>query len=294
MTALSAPPNGAPVTTSGARLLGEVISWTCPAVAVCHADLIAALRDAGLDETAARQLLPRHAFTRACKKLARDRIIRQVAEDQRTLAFQFTQESKAGGRFEYTLETMLALEKDTGRVSCALAGLATLAQELLDAAIDSRTGSDVTRLIQRLFERKADLFPVRERGGVYFVPREHAGFVERVECFLGGVGGRLARFPVPAGTPAGDRSVKEAVAAGIAALIEEHRAAVERFGADTRADTLGRAAERIRVTRHKLAAYAAYLAGERDRLERDLADAARALFDRVERLSAGGPMPTPA
>ena len=33
---------------------------------------------------------------------------------------------------------------------------------------DARTGSDVTRGVQRLFERRADLFPIRESGGVYF------------------------------------------------------------------------------------------------------------------------------
>src|SRR5205823_13693991 len=108
-----------------------------------------------------------HAFARACKKLARDRIIRPVAEDAEAITFQFTQESRAGDRYEYTLETMLRLEKATGKVRRDLAGLATLAQELLDRAIDHRTGVDVTRLIQRLFYRPADLFPVREAGGVY-------------------------------------------------------------------------------------------------------------------------------
>src|SRR5207302_9697820 len=119
-------------------------------------------------------------------------------------------------------------------------------------------------------DRQANLFPTRDRAGVYFVPREHAGFVDNVQPFLGKVNGRLARFPVPAGTTHGDRSVGDAVACGIAALIEEHRAAVGTFGEDTRPSTLERAAERIRLTRHKLEAYAEYLAEERTRLEGDL------------------------
>ena len=41
----------------------------------------------------------------------------------------------------------------------------------------------------------------------------------------------------------GDRSVKESVAAGLAALIAEHRAAIETFGTDTREETVRRAAE---------------------------------------------------
>jgi hypothetical protein len=76
--------------------------------------------------------------------------------------------------------------------------------------------------------------------------------------------------------------------AGLAALIGEHRAAVAAFGTDTREATLARAAERIRLTRHKLSAYAEYLAEERDRLERDLADAAGELRAKVEQLAGGG------
>jgi hypothetical protein len=41
-----------------------------------------------------------------------------------------------------------------------------LAQEHLDECVAARNGGDITRVIQRLFERNADLFPVRERGGV--------------------------------------------------------------------------------------------------------------------------------
>lgn len=91
-----------------------------------------------------------------------------------------------------------------------------------------------------MFERRADLFPIRDRGGVYFVPQPHAAFVDGVQTFLGKVNGRLARFPVPAGTPPGDRSVKDAVAGGLAELIAEHRAAVALFAADTRESTLNR------------------------------------------------------
>ena len=110
--------------------------------------------------------------------------------------------------------------------------------------------------------------------------------MDRIDRFVRRLDGSLRRFPVPAGTPHGDRSVKEAVASGLGALIAEHEAAIEGFGGDTRADTLERAAERIRLTRHKLSAYAEYLGGERDRLERSLADAARGLRQKVESLAA--------
>jgi hypothetical protein len=275
-----------PVVPAGTKLLGEVLTWSCSGAAVRHADVVAALADAGLDPAIARELAPRHAFTRACKKLSDRRIIRQVAEDETAVKFQFTAEHRSSDRIEYELETMLTLDKKTGTVTCPLPGLATLAQEELDRCIDHRTGGDLTRVVQKLFDRHADLFAIREKGGCYFVPAEHVAFVDRVQAFLGRVNGRLGRFPVPAGTPEGDRSVKEAVADGLAAVIAEYRQAVAGFDADTRKGTVERAAEKIRRTRLKVEGYAELLLDEKARLDRELAAAQAELRARVEALAA--------
>jgi hypothetical protein len=277
--------NGPFQVTSGMKLLGEILTWSCAGINIKHTDLIEALKDADLDESVARELAPRYAFARACKKLSEARIIRQIAEDAHYITFQFTRESRASNAYEYTLETLLQLEKVTGKVTCDLPGLATVAQEELDRCIASRNSGDVTRCIQRLFDRQADLFPIREKGGCYFVPERHSSFVDRIDQFIKRLNGNLRRFPVPSGTPHGDRSVKEAVASGIAALIEEHNAAIESFGEDTRPDTLHRAAERISITRLKISGYSEYLADERSRLERDLAAAQQRLRKRVEELA---------
>jgi hypothetical protein len=276
------------------RLLGEVIAWACPGLSVPHTDLVRAIEGAGLDSGVARELAPRHAFSRACKRLSDQRIIRPVSEDAATVKFQFTAESREGDHYEYRMETTLTLDKQTGSVTCELPGLATLAQEELDRCIAVRTGGDVTKVVQRLFERKADLFPIRPQGGTYFVPQCHAPFVEQIQDLLNRVGGRLLRFPVPAGTGEGDRSVTQAVADGLAAVVAEHRAAVAQFGSATRADTLQRAAEKIRTTKFKLTAYAEYLAGERERLDRAVADAERELRAKVERIADSPADPTPA
>ena len=158
--------------TPGTKLLGEVITWNASGISIRHLGLIEALRDAGLDESIARELAPRHAFSRACKRLSEARIIRHVSEDANSITFQFTRESRATDGYEYTLEARLSLEKATGKVTCDLPGLATLAQEELDRCVAARTGSDVTRVIQRLFERQADLFPVPSNGPLVLRPRD--------------------------------------------------------------------------------------------------------------------------
>src|SRR5215472_1630510 len=104
MSTFTAPRNGVPFVAPGTRLWGEVITWACSGVKVRHLDLVNALKESGLDEGVARELAPRHAFTRACKRLSEARIIRQVSEDADTITFQFTSERKEGDRFEYELE----------------------------------------------------------------------------------------------------------------------------------------------------------------------------------------------
>lgn len=110
--------------------------------------------------------------------------------------------------------------------------------------------------------------------------------MDRVQAMLGRLNGQILRFPVPAGTAEGDRSVKESVAAGLAALVDDHRKAVAQFGADTREDTLKRAAEKIRTTRLKVEAYAELLADEKARLDRELAAARDELRQKVDQLAA--------
>jgi hypothetical protein len=269
----------------GTELLGEIITWNCAGIGAKHLEVVEALRASGLDESVARELAPRHAFARACRKLSDARIIRQVAEDETTIRFQFTAEHREDNQFYYDLETMLSLNKASGLVTCSLPALAELAQNELDRCLEARTSSDVTRIIQKLFERRADLFPIREQGGVYYVPQEHVRFVDKIQGFVVRLNGRLPRFPIPAGTPEGDRSVKESVAAGLSALIGEHEQAVASFGEDTRQSTLERAAERIRQTRFKIEAYSIYLAEEKSRLEDKLASAARSLREKVASLT---------
>ena len=87
------------------------------------------------------------------------------------------------------------------------------------------------------------------------------------------------------------------MAAGLSVLIEEHEAAIAGFGEDTRPHTLQRAAERIRLTRHKIEAYSCYLADERERLERNLAHTSARLRAKVEELATirdAAPVRTPA
>ena len=263
------------------KMLGEIITWKIQGVAISHADLLSGLMASDLDCDVAKELAPRNAFARACSKLDSERIIRKVAEDHATITFQFTREALEEGKFSYHFESLFFLNKYSGSITSENLELEQLAREEFVRCMEARTANDVTRLVQRLFERHADLFSIRDQGGVYFVPEVHHDFIAKVERFVRNIGGSLQRFPIPAGSPQGDRAVQEAVAHGLQTIIDEHLQAVQKFGEDTRPDTLRRAEEKVRATKLKIEGYSFYLDKKREDLEASLHQASELLRARM-------------
>ncbi len=263
------------------KMLGEIITWKIQGVAISHENLLAGLMASDLDCDVAKELAPRNAFARACSKLDSERIIRKIAEDHEKISFQFTREANEGGKFHYYFESLLFLDKYSGSITSENLELEQLAKEEFGRCMEARTATDVTRLVQRLFERHADLFSIRDQGGAYFVPELHHDFIAKVERFVRNIGGSLQRFPIPAGSPQGDRAVQEAVAHGLQAIIDEHLQAVQKFGEDTRPDTLRRAEEKIRTTKMKIEGYGFYLDKQREDLEASLQQASELLRARM-------------
>lgn len=261
---------------------GEIISWQVRGISIQHLDLIASLDKAGLDSHVARELAPRNAFLRACSKLARDRLIRKVSEDPGVVVFQFTKEIPSGEKLDYRMETLLRLDKHSGGITCDHPELEALAKLEFDRCLESRTSMDVSRIVQRIFERHGDLFAIRECGGVYFVPKLHHGLTDRVEKFLSGLGGSLLRFPVPKGSPRGDAAIQQTVTHGLELLVAEHLKAIEHLGLDTRPETLERAEAKIQTTRLKIAGYSEFLNQKRENLERSLEHASEILRERLD------------
>jgi hypothetical protein len=263
------------------KMLGEIITWKIPRNAISHADLITGLMASDLDCDVVKEIAPRNAFARACSKLDNERIIRKVAEDHATISFQFTREALEDGKFNYHFESLLFLDKHSGNITSENLELEQLAKVEFGRCMESRTANDVTKIVQRLFERHADLFLIRDQGGVYFAPEVHQDFVVKVESFVRNIGGSLQRFPIPAGSPQGDLAVQEAVANGLQAIIDEHMEAVAKFGEDTRHDTLHRAEEKIRITKLKIEGYGLYLDKKRSDLEASLQQASELLRSRM-------------
>lgn len=270
------------------KLHGEIITWSAKAdTAHTHKSVVAALQAAKLDDSVARELLPRYAFSRASKKLADERIIDILREESDTITFQFSRKIMIdGNEWAYPKETNLALNKTTGKIGCDLEALRQHAQNELDRCMEERTTSDITKIVQKLFERHADLVPVRDQGGVYFVPIAYASFIDQIKVFLEDqLGGRINRWPIPAGTAAGDKAVQESMAEYLNGLVKEHNAAMDNFTTHTRPDTIKSTAEKINATRVKMEAYANYLQERREDLLDAVEKARLRLLRQVEQIT---------
>ncbi len=191
---------------------GEVTGWQFPAgMTWTHQAIATALTAATLDAKMARDLCPRNAFTRACRKLAEDRIISTLTDDGLTLTYQFdrTRFDSTLGHNVHDFEVTISLDTTSGVVACSDAAVLVTVLAELTKASEQRKMSDMTRLLQRLFMAQADLFPIK--GGVYFVPQRYVSFIDQIQQFVTSLGGFMLRYPIAAGTVQGDMSVAVAV-----------------------------------------------------------------------------------
>lgn len=281
-------------TVSGMSVLGEIITWN-PRGPHTHAAVVKALSDASLEPKVAKEFLPANAFNRALKKLEEERLIDVLGEDGSQITFQFSKrleaEDSEGRAFEYKKELRLRLDKENGNITCKDAAVKAKAEKELERSMTERTTSDISTIIDRLFRGyvtanpTGDLIPIRDQGGAYMVLATHAGFVDKMQTFIEALGGKMNRFPVPAGSKHGDAAVQNQLSVMLAGLIGEHKAAVGKFTLHTRADSIKTAATKINDTRVKIEAYSSYLREESDRLLGEVDAANAELTAAVERLT---------
>jgi hypothetical protein len=270
------------------ELLGDVVAFQDPREAVSIAQVRDALATAGLPHDAAPDLSPRAAFSRACKELKENRQIDKVSldKDTRDTKFQLTQLDRSNGHIDFRLECFAFLNLDTGIIRCEDSGIETQARELFAAAMQARTATDITRIVQGMFKAKADLFAlVPNKGVAYFVPECHRPFTDQIERFYTALGGKLCRFPVPKGTETGNANVRDAVAQGMEAALAELESTAATWDETTRESTMEKFVERWQTAQFKIEAYAEYLGQSQ---ENALARAAQVKQKLSERITAVG------
>ncbi len=283
---------------AGLELLGEIVMWrAAPQKRLTLDEVRLALTSSGHSDKYAKEFKPETAFTRAARQLSEERLITEVGRTDDEIIFQFTKTALRrkgivqNNEMTFSLETKLLLDRHAGKVNCAVPELEALATRELDRAMTERSASDITGIVQKLFDDYAVnnptgcLIPAREQGGAYLVLADHAPFVDRVEGFLNALGGSMNRWPVPKGTRNGDASAARSIEDLFAAKIHAHKEAIESFGVSTRAGTLEEAAKKVMSARFELEAFSHLLGERRAKIEGWLREEKELLIAKVGELA---------
>lgn len=263
--------------------MGVICSWECPKE-ISFKDMVDSVIKSGFDSKYAREMAPRNAFSRAARDLTDQRVIKKIDEDDTEIRFQFTKEYMQANLIQYEFEAVLILHKEHGTIrpdSPDNDELAQLAQKLVYEHQAKRNRSDVTRMVQKIFDdNKGDLVSLHPNGGVYFVPNSHKALVDQVQTLLTHLGGTLNQFVISFGDPQTTKSVADAMADHLLEQIDAFRKTCEGITAETSATVLSRRTDAIAAMRDKLQGYQALLSGyseqiasEIDKAENDIVQA---------------------
>lgn len=273
--------------------LGHFVTWSTRRIGrLLRTTLADKLVDAGLDPSFAKELSRDCAFTRGCKMLSENRVIDRLDGVQTdTVTFQFTKKQLEGGQFAHWHEALIHLDKITGAITCPdKPGLGEMAQRRFDKALIERNTSDVTRLIQRMFAKNADMMPIiKEEGRSYFVPAEHTEFLLKVRTFVRSIGGRFVALPIGGGGDDADyttEEVSETVADYITGMIGELAVTVDNWDAKTRLSTFTRKNDEYQSIRFKMRAYSTYLKGNLAKVEHCLDAAQKQMASKIGEVQA--------
>jgi len=265
------------------KVIGEIITWDIRVGQVPVGKIREALEDANLGASTLQDLRLRSVFNRAMNKLKAGRLIDEVEREGDIIKFQLTRKEKREGCIDHNYDCIINLNAETGEITCPEdEELAKKAADLLDDVAEHRSSGDLSRLVQRLFESRADLFSINPRKGVaYFVPHVHKDFSDNVKQFFTAVGGVLERFPVP-DDGEGNASVAGAIDYGLADMGRELEQAIREWDDTTRESTKKKAAKKIEDLRFKHECYSEYLGAKQTDAEQQLAALTSLMFETEE------------
>jgi ribosome modulation factor len=254
-------------------LLAEVVAWDMRGVSEVPVCTVRnAIVSAGIT-CDVPELRATTAFNRATKPLKADaNVIRGRKKCAKSKgapkSYAIHRVSEDYGDLEYLKRADVTLDAATGRVSCPDEyELERTLQQGVREAMETRTQSDITRIVQNLFDSQAELYPlVPSKGVAYIVPSAFRDFVAKVERFVNSLGGTLVRVAVPKGDQVSNRNFAEAVEQGLAAMIEEVKSVAEGWTDKTRESTVERHLAKLDQVIFRAECYAEHLGAQQAKL----------------------------
>ncbi len=259
------------MTAPGANLAGPVgyiVSWRVPQ-AVELKELRAGLLAAGLLADMAPDLKPTSLVARSASYIAKstsDEHTKKLSRPVGHATRQITREEVSADQLTYTKEMALGLAQDGHTLECDDAQIAKTLPDVAARVSETRTASDVTRIVQQIVsDSGSDLMPVREQGGAYFIPSGH-GIITRLNTLLGYIGGELSTFACTIGHGS-DESIANTITDYLLKQIGELQESVNELNEKgIRADVKSRRLSRVAQLRERLGAYSTLIQTQGTRL----------------------------
>lgn len=248
--------------------VGFIVSWRVPPivdVALLRAGLVAA----GLDPDLAPDLRPASLVARTSSFIAKLTSVKDTKKLARPLghmARQITREEAQPDKLTYSREAAIAYDEQIAGLTCDDPQITAMLPESTKTVHATRTASDVTRIVQRVVESAgADLIPVREQGGAYFIP-SGAGIITQVDTLLTAIGGELSTFACTIGHGS-DASIANTITDYMLKQITELKESVEELNeAGIRSDVKSRRLSRVAQLRERIGAYASLVTTQGSKL----------------------------
>jgi len=184
---------------------GEVVAWSIRDY-VSRESLDKALRDQGL-AVQVKRTDKRTYLKRAIKECIENDVLREIGEDDHQIAYAIVEEDTDVSTASWmgSMKEAIVLDKKTGDINLRDAGKKSPLLASIIRAMDRNEGGLVAHeigiTIRRVIEKYCDAVPLRDTGGVYFVPQKDIEVlnalvraIKEVESRNGSI--RLRRFSV--------------------------------------------------------------------------------------------------
>jgi hypothetical protein len=262
---------------------GYIISWRVPAT-VGTDRLRQSLLAAGLSADLAPDLKPVQVVARSAGVLAKatsTQDVKRLARPIHHSARQITREETVQDDLTYTREAAIRIDEHTQQITCDDPKLAAELLAVIQLVHDTRTASDVTRIVQRIVEEAgSDLMPVRDQGGAYFVPAGHT-VMHRVATFLEGVEGDLSQFACTLGHGS-DESIANTITDYLLKQVDELQASIDELNENgIRANVKARRMMRVAAIRDRISAYSTLIQAQGSKLVQALDKAEASLLQKI-------------
>ncbi|HTJ62120.1 MAG TPA: hypothetical protein VL333_13095 [Candidatus Saccharimonadales bacterium] len=249
--------------------VGFIVSWSVPATVKLN-DLRNGIIAAGLDPDLAPDLRPASRVARSASYIAKTTSAKDVKKLARPVAHttrQITREDHAAsGSLTYTREAAIDFDDIANRLTTDDPALRQAVADADQLVIETRTASDVTRILQRVVSGAgSDLIPVRDQGGAYFIPSGQ-GVIGQMASILDEIGGSLSRFACTIGHGS-DESIANTITDYMLKQIGELKEAIDELNEKgIRSDVKSRRLTRVAELRERVGAYATLVGAQAAKL----------------------------